>query len=98
RKLLDVWFDGMTETVALPPARGMTSQCTGGLICRSRWTLEDVPEGTRLIVEADATVPAPLLPKRSRREVLAALEADIEQMLLNVKTRAEAALAGEQAG
>lgn len=78
-------FEGIAESIHYTCNQCITLKTRGGIESTLSWRLEPIEGATRVIFTMEYEIPAPLLRKHTRQEILARHEQDAEAMLANLQ-------------
>jgi uncharacterized protein YndB with AHSA1/START domain len=78
-------FDGASEQVELIPGERIVAVSKHGIENRFDWTFEPAAGGTRLTVQAEYSVPVPLLGRLAEAILVKQNEREADVMLANLK-------------
>jgi len=85
-KMAGVPFHGRTKFEEVQPGKFVRVRTEGGILSTMRWTYEGLDgSGTRLTLEADYTIPTPIIGKIEEALVAKIHERDTDAMLANLK-------------
>jgi uncharacterized protein YndB with AHSA1/START domain len=89
-KLAGVRLAGSSEDTEFVPNERQVSVSTGGIESKITWLLQPEDGGTNITVEAEYTVPVPVLGKFAESIIVRMVEKEVEVILDNLKTVMEA--------
>lgn len=90
-KMLGVRFHGNARTVRIEPNAYVEVLNAGGIPSTFRWKYEPHEGGTRVSLDVEYTIPAPVLGKIAEAIAAKANEHEMLEMLANLKTALEVA-------
>jgi uncharacterized membrane protein len=88
-KMVGVRFEGLNETTEFVPNQHVATKNTGGIPSTFRWMYRPEDGGTKLTMDAEYTIPVPLLGKVAEPFIVKANEHEADVMLANLKARME---------
>lgn len=88
-KMAGLRFEGETTLVEYVENRRMVTEGRGAITNRWRFDYTPVPEGTRLDLDVEYTVPAPVLGRIAEQALRGQNEREAELALSNVKAKME---------
>ncbi len=88
-KMAGMKFEGKSECTEFAKNERVVVKSTGGLPSTFVWTYARENGGTKLTVEADYTVPVPLLGKLAEAFIVKTNEHEADTVLANLKDRLE---------
>jgi uncharacterized membrane protein len=89
-KMAGVRFEGASEHIEYIPNQRFVEKATGGIDATLDWGFQHENGGTKITVEAEYTVPVPVLGKVAEAIVVKLNANEAEAILANLKARMEA--------
>jgi uncharacterized protein YndB with AHSA1/START domain len=89
-KIFGMRLTGSIEETEVVPNERLVNLSTGGIESRNTWLFQPEDDGTNFTIEAEYTVPVPLLGKFAEAVIVRQLEKEGEIILDNLKTMMEA--------
>ena len=89
-KMAGMRFEGASETIEYAANHHTLVKSKGGIESMIKWTFQPEAGGTKVIFDADYTVPVPLLGKLAEAFIVKQNEQEAETILANLKSRMEA--------
>jgi uncharacterized membrane protein len=89
-KMAGVRFEGASEHIEYIPNQRFVEKATGGIDATLDWGFQHENGGTKITVEAEYTVPVPVLGKVAEALVVKLNANEAEAILVNLKVRMEA--------
>ncbi len=89
-KMFGVRLSGSSEDTEFVPNERLVSVSTGGIESKITWLFQPEDGGTNIAVEAEYTVPVPVLGKFAESIIVRQVEKEVEVILYNLKTMMEA--------
>jgi uncharacterized protein YndB with AHSA1/START domain len=88
-KMAGMRFEGVTEDTEVVPNQRIVSINKGGIESEITWEFQPEGEATKVTMEADYTVPIPLLGKLAEAFIVKQNDNEGETILANLKARME---------
>jgi uncharacterized membrane protein len=88
-KMAGMRFEGATEDTEVVANQRIVSKSKGGIDSTITWTFQPEGKGTKVTLEADYTVPIPLLGKLAESVIVKLNEQEAVTILANLKARME---------
>lgn len=89
-KMAGMRFEGISEDTEVVPNQRVVSKTEGGIESKVTWITQQEDGGTNVTIEAEYTVPVPLLGKLAEAIIVKLNENEGEAILANLKARMEA--------
>ena len=89
-KMAGVRFEGTSEDTEVVANQRVVSKTKGGIESTITWTFQPEAGATKVIFEAEYTVPIPLLGKVAEAFIVKQNERELELILANLKAKMEA--------
>ena len=88
-KMAGMNFSGTSENTEVVPNERTVTKSTGGIESTITWSFQSEDGGTMVTVEAEYTVPVPLVGKLAESVIVRQNQKESEMILDNLKTRME---------
>ena len=88
-KMAGMNFNGTSENTEVVPNERTVTKSTGGIESTITWSFQTEDGGTMVTVEAEYTVPVPLVGKLAESVIVRQNQKESEMILDNLKTRME---------
>jgi uncharacterized protein YndB with AHSA1/START domain len=88
-KMAGMKFEGTTEYSEVIPCQHVVAKNTGGIPSTLVWTYQPANGGTQLTLQAEYTVPLPLLGKLAEAFIVKQNEHEMDTLFANLKARLE---------
>ena len=88
-KMAGMRFDGASETVEAIPNQRVVVKSTKGIESKFIWTYQPQAGGTQVTMEAEYSIPIPLIGKLAEALIVKQNEQEAEVLLANLKAKME---------
>lgn len=89
-KMAGMRFEGISEDTEVVPNQRVVSKTEDGIESKITWITQQEDGGTNVTIEAEYTVPIPLLAKLAEAIIVKLNANEVEAILANLKARMEA--------